>query len=86
MKKNVQEVNNILANIKRITPTRDQDYVRMVWAITNHIALHSVKGKEQEIEIMTDLRQFIDLLNQKYPVISDESIGVDSCLNPDFNY
>ncbi|MGF1758308.1 hypothetical protein L4D76_10250 [Photobacterium sagamiensis] len=83
MKKNILEVNNILTSLKQIAPTREREYIRLIWSITNHIAIHSANGKEQEIEVMTDLRQFIELLNEKYPIGSDENIGYDSYLIPE---
>jgi len=82
MKINIQEVNNILTSLKHMTPVNNQKYVRRIWAITNHIALHSAKGKKEEAEIMTDLQKFINLLNEKYPISNDKSIGFDSYLTP----
>jgi hypothetical protein len=76
MKKDIQEVNNVLTSFKNITPVHDQKYIRRIWDITNHIALHSNKGNEQQIEIMTDLKLFLELLNEKYPIKKDEDEDV----------
>ena len=71
MKKNIIEINNILATLKLLTPVHDRDYVRMVWAITNHVAIQSSISREQEVKIMMDLHSFINELNKKYPIHSD---------------
>lgn len=71
MKKNIIEVNNILANLKLVAPVREREYIRMIWAITNHVAIQSSISKEQEIQIMTDLHQFLGELNGKYPINLD---------------
>ena len=69
--KNIIEINNILATLKLLTPVRDRGYVRMVWAITNHVAIQSSISREQEVKIMRDLLSFINELNKKYPIDSD---------------
>ncbi len=81
MKKNVIELNSLLSILKRVAPVHDQEYIRLIWSITNHIEISSRKGKEQEIEIMTDLRNFISLLNKKYS-ITNEDISFVSYLIP----
>ncbi|KXI24238.1 hypothetical protein AS132_02615 [Photobacterium sanguinicancri] len=73
MKKNTQEINNILAILKLVAPVREREYIRMIWAITNHVAIQSSISKEQEIQIMTDLHRFIGELNGKYPINVDAS-------------
>lgn len=71
MKKNIQEINNILAILKLVAPVREREYIRMIWAITNHVAIQSSISKEQEIQIMTDLHRFLGELNGKYPINLD---------------
>ncbi|EKL9827752.1 hypothetical protein NDJ14_10625 [Vibrio alginolyticus] len=71
MKKNIQEINNILAILKLVAPVREREYIRMIWAITNHVAIQSSISKEQEIQIMTDLHRFVGELNGKYPINVD---------------
>lgn len=71
MKKNILEVNNVLTSLKNVASTKDREYIRLIWAITNRIAIHSALGREQEICILTDLRSFIDELNAKYPIEQD---------------
>ncbi|MEF1253391.1 hypothetical protein [Vibrio sp. M260112] len=80
MKKNILEINNILATLKLLTPVHDRDYVRRIWAITNHVAIQASKGRDTETEIMTDLQQFINLLNEKYPVRHDDKEALESNL------
>ena len=81
MKKNIQEINNILAILKLVAPVRDREYIRMIWAITNHVAIQSSIGKEQEIQIMTDLHRFLRELNEKYPVNLDTTERCESHLS-----
>lgn len=71
MRKNIQEINNILAILKLIAPVREREYIRMIWAITNHVAIQSSISKEQEVRIMTDLHRFLGELNGKYPINVD---------------
>ncbi|MEZ8717854.1 hypothetical protein AB6D81_17895 [Vibrio splendidus] len=78
MKKNIQEINNILAILKLVAPVREREYIRMIWAITNHVAIQSSISKEQEIQIMTDLHRFIGELNGKYPVNLDTAERCES--------
>ncbi len=78
MKKNIIEINNILATLKLLTSVHDRDYVRMVWAITNHVAIQSSISREQEVKIMMDLHSFINELNKKYPINSDT---IEKCEN-----
>ena len=80
MKKNIIEINNILATLKLLTPVHDRDYVRRIWAITNHVAIQASKGRDEEVEIMIDLQQFINMLNEKYPVCYDDKEGLESHL------
>ena len=78
MKKNTLEINNIITNLKLLTPVRDREYIRLVWAITNHVAIQSTINKEQEIKIMADLRSFISELNEKYPISLDNTEKYES--------
>lgn len=78
MKKNILEVNNVLTSLKQVAPVREQEYIRMIWAITNHVAIQSSIGREKEIQIMMDLRQFLCELNGKYPISLDTT---DRCEN-----
>lgn len=76
MKKNIREINIILTSLKLVAPVREREYIRMIWAITNHVAIQSSIGREQEICIMTDLQKFIGDLNAKYPV---EHESIEQC-------
>ncbi|WP_143081543.1 hypothetical protein [Vibrio barjaei] len=71
MKKNILEINNVLTSLKNVASTKDREYIRLIWAVTNHIAIQSSLGREQEVSILTDLRSFIDELNAKYPIERD---------------
>ncbi|TOO77985.1 hypothetical protein CGH28_18480 [Vibrio parahaemolyticus] len=76
MKKNILEINSILTTLKLVAPVREREYIRMIWAITNHVAIQSSIGRDQEICIMTDLHKFIGELNVKYPV---EHESIEEC-------
>ncbi|WP_146165416.1 hypothetical protein [Vibrio splendidus] len=82
MKKNIQEINNILASLKLAAPVRDREYIRMIWAITNHVAIQSSISLEQEVCIMTDLHKFIGDLNAKYPIESESTEQYEGHLSP----
>lgn len=71
MKKNILEVNNVLTSLKTVSSAKNREYIRLIWAIINRVAIHSALGREQEISILTDLRSFIDELNAKYPIEQD---------------
>lgn len=78
MKKNIQEINSILTILKLVAPVREREYIRMIWAITNHVAIQSSISKEQEIRIMTDLHRFLGELNEKYPISVDATERCES--------
>lgn len=71
MKKNILEVNNVLTSLKNVASAKDREYIRLIWAVTNHIRIQSSLGREQEVSILTDLRAFIDELNAMYPIEQD---------------
>lgn len=66
MKKQILHLHQIITAIKNVAPVHQREYITLIWAIVAHTARQASLGRKELVEIMTDVRLFVDKLNKKY--------------------
>ncbi|WCE30064.1 hypothetical protein [Vibrio sp. SCSIO 43137] len=61
----------VITAVKKLAPVNQREYITLIWAIVEHTAIQSLKGREEQNSILMDIREYVDLLNQKYPIEQD---------------
>lgn len=72
MKKQILLTHQTITALKSLSPTRERGFIRLVWAILEHAVRQSQKGKAEEVGVVSEIRQFVEHLNEKYPIETDE--------------
>ncbi|NOH85639.1 hypothetical protein F0249_17730 [Vibrio sp. 03-59-1] len=83
MKKQILQIHQIVTAIKALSPAPERGFIRLVWAIIEHAVRQSQRGKMEEANIVNDIREFIDHLNDKYPLEADEFEGYENYFKPE---
>ncbi|MCJ0823095.1 hypothetical protein MO988_16940 [Vibrio vulnificus] len=72
MKKQILLTHQTITALKSLSPARERGFIRLVWAILEHAVRQSQKGKAEEVGVVSEIRQFVEHLNDKYPIEIDE--------------
>lgn len=78
MKKQILLIHQTIAALKALSPVSERNFIRLIWAILEHTARQSKRGKTDEIGIVNDIRQFVEYLNDKYPSENVTSVGCEN--------
>ncbi|EGR0306721.1 hypothetical protein FMH14_21000 [Vibrio alginolyticus] len=68
MKKQILHLHQILSSVKALTPVNQRSFIVLIWAIVEHASRQSRKGKKEEASVIAEIRQFVEKLNQNYPL------------------
>ncbi len=79
MKKEIYLTNQLMASVKELVSDKNSgNYVRLLWAISNHGARQVLKGQDETCHFLSELRTFVHHLNHTFPVDSDDSYYLDN--------
>lgn len=82
MNKEICQIHQLITSVKALVPDRMCGmYLRYIWAVSTHAFRQSSKGKQEHDEFMSELKIFVQNLNRKFPVESDEVASLDSKLS-----